>query len=175
MSINIKVLNSFAFLVLFSLSAYAEMEMNTVETVTIVGSQEDVAGSATVLSNEYSGDTMLMVGSLNATPYRLTTQSPAHLASASISCLQFLASATGMYGWLCCTIFTAIVTLSSICWCTLASGLEGALNPCKPSLSPWATRNEFFLCLSMMLSLRLFTMRFVRIIPFTTLPNLERG
>jgi Fe(3+) dicitrate transport protein len=28
------------------------MEMNTVETVTIVGSQEDVAGSATVLSNE---------------------------------------------------------------------------------------------------------------------------
>ena len=52
MSINIKVLNSFAFLALFSLSAYAEMEMNTVETVTIVGSQEDVAGSATVLSNE---------------------------------------------------------------------------------------------------------------------------
>ena len=40
MSINIKVLNSFAFLALFSLSAYAEMEMNTVETVTIVGSQE---------------------------------------------------------------------------------------------------------------------------------------
>ena len=52
MSINIKVLNSFAFLALFSLSAYAEMEMNTIETVTIVGSQEDVAGSATVLSNE---------------------------------------------------------------------------------------------------------------------------
>jgi len=52
MSINIKVLNSFAFLALFSLSAYAEMEMNIVETVTIVGSQEDVAGSATVLSNE---------------------------------------------------------------------------------------------------------------------------
>ena len=52
MSINIKVLNSFAFLALFSLSAYAEMEMNTVETVPIVGSQEDVAGSATVLSNE---------------------------------------------------------------------------------------------------------------------------
>ena len=52
MSINIKILNSFAFLALFSLSTYAEMEMNTVETVTIVGSQEDVAGSATVLSNE---------------------------------------------------------------------------------------------------------------------------
>ncbi|MDB4059613.1 TonB-dependent receptor [Gammaproteobacteria bacterium] len=52
MSINIKTLNSFAFLALFSLSTYAEMEMNTVETVTIVGSQEDVAGSATVLSNE---------------------------------------------------------------------------------------------------------------------------
>ena len=52
MSINIKVLNSFAFLALFSISTYAEMEMNIVETVTIVGSQEDVAGSATVLSNE---------------------------------------------------------------------------------------------------------------------------
>ena len=52
MSINIKVLNSFAFLALFSLSAYAEMEMNTVESVTIVGSKDDLAGSATVLSNE---------------------------------------------------------------------------------------------------------------------------
>ena len=52
MSINIKVLNSIAFLALFSLSVYAEMEMNAVESVTIVGSQEDVAGSATVLSNE---------------------------------------------------------------------------------------------------------------------------
>ena len=49
MSLNIKVLNSLAFLVLFSVTAYAEMD---IESVTIVGSQEDIAGSATVLSNE---------------------------------------------------------------------------------------------------------------------------
>jgi Fe(3+) dicitrate transport protein len=47
-----KVLTAFAFLALSGLSAYAEMEINTIETVTIVGSQEDVAGSATVLSNQ---------------------------------------------------------------------------------------------------------------------------
>ena len=52
MSINIKVLNSFAFLALFSLSAYAEMEMNAIESVTIVGSKDDLAGAATVVSNE---------------------------------------------------------------------------------------------------------------------------
>ena len=51
MSINIKVLNSFAFLALFSLSAYAEMEMNAIESVTIVGSKDDLAGAATVVSN----------------------------------------------------------------------------------------------------------------------------
>ena len=52
MSINIKVLNSFVFLALFSLSAYTEMEMNAIESVTIVGSKDDLAGAASVVSNE---------------------------------------------------------------------------------------------------------------------------
>ena len=52
MSMSIKVLISFVVLALSSLSAYAEMDIDTIETVTIVGSQEDVAGSATVLSNQ---------------------------------------------------------------------------------------------------------------------------
>ena len=52
MSMSIKVLTSYTFLALCGISAYAEMDIDTIETVTIVGSQEDVAGSATVLSNQ---------------------------------------------------------------------------------------------------------------------------
>lgn len=52
MSMSIRVLTSYTFLALCGISAYAEMDIDTIETVTIVGSQEDVAGSATVLSNQ---------------------------------------------------------------------------------------------------------------------------
>ena len=52
MSMSIKVLTSYTFLALCGISAYAEMNIDTIESVTIVGSQEDVAGSATVLSNQ---------------------------------------------------------------------------------------------------------------------------